>query len=330
MSDEIKIVYDETSALRVDLVLFNYLATCSEFNNISRTKIQSWLKSGHVSLNSKQIVKANLSVKKGDILLCSLPKEEPLDLIPFDYPLEIIFEDQDLLVLNKPAGIIMHPGAAQKSETLLNAVVKYLDQDYLEQDQSGRLGIVHRLDKDTTGLVVIAKSASAHFALSKQFEKRSVGRIYEALVLASPRQDKHVQVEPEGSISTRLGRHQSKRTLISVVEQGGRIATTNWKLIENYAYACLLELILETGRTHQIRVHLNHLGSPVIGDQSYGDFSALPKKLGIIAEKFGRQALHAQSLEFDHPRNGERLKFVQEAPKEQLELISEFRDYQSD
>jgi 23S rRNA pseudouridine1911/1915/1917 synthase len=241
-------------------------------------------------------------------------------LEPYNFALNIVYEDDDLLVLDKPAKISMHPGVGNYNKTLLNAVYFYLGGNLQPQ-------IVHRLDQNTTGLVVIAKNEAIASKLSLQFSERSVDRNYQALVAVTPKAKRAVQINDSGRIETLIGRHTKNRLLMAVNSKAGRNAITNWDRIEKMSYACLLNVKLETGRTHQIRVHMQHLGSPVIGDPDYLGEELLPIELKTIANNFGRQALHAYRLGFDHPTNGKRMLFESKLPEDFQKLISDFRAY---
>jgi len=242
--------------------------------------------------------------------------------------LEVLHEDESLLVINKPAGLTMHPGAGNRAHTLVNALVAHFGAgstpELFSSGVTGRPGIVHRLDRDTTGLVVVAKTAHALHSLSRQFATRTVGRAYCALVLSTPRGLRAVNTVDGGTIDRPIGRHPTKRTLMAIAAEGRR-AVTHWRVLERFAYGTLIEARLETGRTHQIRVHFDSLGCPVIGDKTYGDFSPLPQTLRRAAERFGRQALHAQVLEFDHPVSHKRLAFSGEPPSDFAALLEAFR-----
>lgn len=290
----------------------------------SRSQIERWIERGLVTVNARVITKASWKVSAGDIIEVLASNDEPTSLSPYQCTLDILYEDSELLVINKPAGLSVHPGAGNRDETLANAVVHHVGTSQLQVGQSDRPGIVHRLDKDTTGVLVIAKSTASHAALARQFADRSIERAYRALVFTTPRARRPVQMAEEGEISAAIGRHPTKRTLMAVVEHG-KPAVTRWRVIERFPHATLLECRLRTGRTHQIRVHLHSIGSPVIGDRTYGDFTNLPSTLRDAAEKFGRQALHAYTLGFEHPISKERLVFTAPIPDDFAALIAMFR-----
>jgi len=278
-----------------------------------------------VCIDGAVVLKAGHLTKAGNCIEVTVPEVKSHEIVPYDFPLEIEYEDDTLMVVNKPSSLVVHPGAGNTSHTLLNALVHYTKHSEDELKNVPRFGIVHRLDKDTTGLIVVAKTSEAHTKLSAQFSERTVSRSYQALVMTTPRDRRAVQLEEEGVIDTFMGRHPTKRTLMAVVTSGGRRAITHWKRVEKMAYGCLLEVTLKTGRTHQIRVHMNYLGSPVYGDQVYGNFSSVPKNLILEAKQLGRQALHAYKLEFTHPSSGERMRFGSSIPEDFVNFLEACR-----
>ena len=312
---------------RLDKALLERLSGLAEFPGITRSHIKNWIEAGRVQVGGLEVRKAGAALKSGDrVALCVEPEGEA-GLRPYALQLKILYEDPHLIVVDKPSGLSMHPGAGNRTETLANALIGHFEKSQLELMDAQRPGIVHRLDKDTTGVVVAAKTAAAHQALAEQFKRRAVERSYWALVFSTPRASRPVNLQSEGRIETQIGRHPRRRTEMAVCLEGGRRAVTRWRKIEELGYACLLELRLETGRTHQIRVHMSHIGCPVIGDPVYGNPSALPGSLADAARKFGRQALHARSLGFVHPASGERLCFASELPQDFAELMRRFRSY---
>jgi 23S rRNA pseudouridine1911/1915/1917 synthase len=276
-------------------------------------------------VDGKRVDKPAFRVENGASIDIVIPRVTESGLKPLDVSLNVLFEDEHLIVVDKPSGLTMHPGAGNRDTTLANALVAHIGATQLSVGSPDRPGIVHRLDKDTTGLVVAAKSTSVHAALSRQFAERTVGRSYHALVFTTPRAGRAVQKAESGEVSAPIGRHPTDRKRMSVVSTG-RAATTRWKVLERLPYGTLLECMLKTGRTHQIRVHMDYIGSPVIGDQTYGDFSSLPKPLREEAARFGRQALHAATLSFTHPVTGERLSFSAPRPVDFEHLLSVFRN----
>lgn len=301
-----EMVYEEIIELtvagekgRIDRYLTDKLDT------MSRSKIQGLIADEYVLVND-QVIKANYKVKTDDQIVVFIPEAEPIDVVAEDLPIEIIYEDQDLVVINKAQGMVVHPAPGHKSGTVVNALLYHID------DLSGingkiRPGIVHRLDKDTSGIMVVAKNDEAHIGLSEQLEDRSMERKYWALVHG-------VMPHSQGTIDAPIGRDPKNRQRYAVVS-GGKEARSHFKLIEKLDDYSLLEVELESGRTHQIRVHLNYIEYPVAGDELYG-----PKK---TLEGKG-QFLHARALGFVHPRTQEKMYFEAELPtvfKEQLEFL---------
>jgi len=309
---------------RLDKIIVEHLASTVM---CSRSQVERWIEEGCASVNGKVIVKPAFKVGDGARIEIVVPIENKTHLKPFDSPLEILFEDSHLLVLNKPAKLSMHPGAGNDTQTLANAVVHHVGKKQLSVGESDRPGIVHRLDKDTRGVVVVAKSTSIHAALARQFAERSVGRSYLAVVYSTPRAVRAIQTNEEGEVSAPIGRHPTNRKIMTVAEHG-RSATTLWRVQERFLHGTLVECILKTGRTHQIRVHMTSIGSPVIGDPVYGDFANLPKPLRDAAALLGRQALHAATLSFTHPATKERISFSAPLPDDFQRLLAAFRGAQ--
>jgi 23S rRNA pseudouridine1911/1915/1917 synthase len=314
----------EGEATRLDKLVVQQLSPIRE---CSRSQVERWIEAGAVSVNGVTVRKPSYRVDPGDTIEVAQLAEPSTSLKPFEFPLSILFEDEHLIVIDKPAGISMHPGAGERERTLANAVVQHVGAAQRAVGESDRPGIVHRLDKDTTGVVVIAKSTAVHAALARQFAERSTERTYHVLVYATPRGKREIQRDDSGEVSESIGRHPTKRTLMAISERGKR-AVTRWRVIERFTYGVLLQCQLETGRTHQIRVHMNHIGSPVIGDPTYGDFSNLPQPLREAARRFGRQALHAATLAFTHPISAKRLSFSASPPSDFVELVGTFRRYE--
>lgn len=322
MSGDLHVIQHVGDEARLDKILVEHL---SPTLMCSRSQVERWIKEGLVSVNGKVVVKPACKVGDGSRIEVRILAEDTTHLKPLDFPLEILFEDKHLLVINKPAGISMHPGAGNDTHTIANAVVHHVGKTQLAVGESDRPGIVHRLDKDTTGVVVVAKSTPVHAALSQQFAERSVGRSYQALVYSTPRAVRAIQTSDHGEVSAPIGRHPTNRKIMAIVEHG-RPATTLWRVLERFPHGTLLECTLKTGRTHQIRVHMNLIGSPVIGDPAYGDFSNLPKPLRDAAGLLGRQALHAATLSFMHPITKERIACSAPLPKDFEELLKVFRE----
>ena len=287
-------VAPEEAGTRLDHLLAQQL-------DFSRARLQRWLKAGLVLVNGRPRPPA-YKVRAGDAIMVAVPPPEPSYLLPEALPLDIIYEDRDLLVLNKPPGLVTHPGAGHRTGTLLNALLHHCP-DLQEIGDVSRPGLVHRLDKDTSGLLVVAKTELAHRGLIGQFQRHEVKKKYLALVWGRLPQR-------AGRIAKEIGRHPLERHKMSVHSRRGKIAATRWRVIKEFpGPLTLVELTIETGRTHQIRVHMTSQGHPVLGDATYGGGaarlkSAPPALLGL-KPLVQRQLLHAWQLRFTHPRSGE-------------------------
>jgi 23S rRNA pseudouridine1911/1915/1917 synthase len=292
------VVPREHARMRIDRHLVSALP------ELSRSRIQQLIRAGFVRLNGATTLPHQL-VRTGDHLELTIPPPEKIETRPEAIPLEILFEDNDLIVINKPAGMTVHPGAGHREHTLVNALLHHC------RSLSGiggkeRPGIVHRLDKETSGCLVAAKNDVAHRHLSKQFAERTVEKIYLALVAGKLR-------EQAGVIEQKIGRHPVHRQRMSVASPRGRAARTEYRLLRSNGQASLIECRLHSGRTHQIRVHLHHLGHPVLGDKIYA-----PR----FAKNFPRQMLHAWKLGFHHPRTGEWKNFEAALPEDFKEAVA--------
>ena len=273
--------------------------------DVSRSRWKQLIEAGRVTLNGAPVLKPNTALASGDILACTLPEPEPVGLVPADIPLDILYEDSDLIVLNKPAGLVVHPAPGHAADTLVNALLHHCSD---LQGIGGELrpGIVHRLDKDTSGVLVVAKNEPAHTALVAQFSAHTVRKEYLALVWGRPR-------KPAGTVDLPIGRHPVHRQKMAVTEKG-RAAVTRYETIAAGPLAALLRVRIETGRTHQIRVHLAQLGHPVVGDTTYGRARHdLPPGLELP-----RQMLHAQVLQIAHPGDGRTCTFTAPPPADFL------------
>ncbi len=294
---------------------------------------------GHVTLNGQVANDPKAKVEEGDIVEIAVPEAEDSHIGPEDIPLSIIFEDDDLVVIDKPAGMVVHPAPGSPSGTLVNALLAHCGDALSGVGGMKRPGIVHRIDKDTSGLLVVAKSDRAHHGLAAQFEKHTVERYYKAVVYGVPdgndprlRGVKGVNFEPGNimKITTHLARHKADRQRQAVLFQGGRHAVTRARIVAEYGAPPVLSLVecwLETGRTHQIRVHLAHAGHALVGDPTYGGRRKLAQKAisdsaAQAVREFPRQALHAQVLGFVHPVSGEPLRFEAEIPQDMADLIA--------
>jgi 23S rRNA pseudouridine1911/1915/1917 synthase len=296
---------------------------------LSRSQVQKLIDNSLVKINGKTCIRPGTRLCSGDMIEVAvsdlLPTYEPSAL---SQSLPIIYKDDHIIVVNKPAGISVHPGIMTKGNTVVEGLLHYLEDFGEGLDRNPRLGVVHRIDKDTTGLVVLARTTPALTLLSRQFAEKSAYRSYQALVLASPRGKRKIQLQPTGSIITGFARHPRNRLKFAVVPESIKKAETHWQLMDDLGYASIVSVVLKTGRTHQIRVHMEHLGSPIIGDRLYGDTASLPPPLKRKADTFGRQALHAESLQFVHPHSGQAMSFTAELPQDHAELVSFFRQYQ--
>lgn len=310
------------SALRVDKFLMNMI------ENTTRNKIQQAAENGSILVNDVA-VKSNYKVKAGDVvrLVLAHPTYEQL-LTPENIPLDIVYEDDQLLVINKPAGMVVHPGHGNYSGTLVNALAYHFEN--LPMNSSERPGLVHRIDKDTTGLLVVAKTEHAMAYLTKQFAEKTSEREYIALVWGNIEED-------EGTVEGNIGRHDTNRMRMAVHEsdEKGKHAVTHYKVLERFGYVTLVSCQLETGRTHQIRVHMKHIGHTLFNDERYGGDSILKGTTFTKYKQFvdncfkvlPRQALHAKTLGFEHPITKEFLRFDTPIPQDLLECIEKWRVY---
>ena len=314
--------------LRIDKFLM------SRIENATRNKIQQALNAGMVLVNKKE-VRPNYKIKPTDeIILYSDVSPEELTVAPEKMPLNIIHEDEELMIINKPAGMVVHPGSGNYSGTLLNGVAWYLQKENpgITEDSLPRFGLVHRIDKNTSGLLVLAKTTRAMSQLAKQFYDHSVKRQYVALVWGDIRKD-------DGTIVAHVGRHQRFRKQFEAYPEGdfGKEAITHYKVLERFGYVTLVECVLETGRTHQIRVHMKHIGHPLFNDDFYGGDKIVKGTVFAKYKQFvencfavcPRQALHAKTLGFIHPATGKEIFFNSEIPADISEVIERWRKYSS-
>jgi len=312
------------SLLRIDKYL------CARLESTSRTRIQNAANAGNILVNNKT-VKPNYKVKPGDIVQVVLPTPpREIELIPENILLDIIYEDEDVVVVNKEPGMVVHPAYGNYTGTLVNALMWHFKDLPLFQTGELRPGLVHRLDKNTSGILVIAKNELSLNRLSKQFYDRTTDRKYVALLWGVP--------EPhEGTITGNVGRNIRDRKIMQVFPDGnqGKTAITHYKLIEDLGYVSIVECKLETGRTHQIRVHFSFIRHPVFNDDEYGGDQILKGTTFTKYQQFvkncfkilPRQALHAKSLAFDHPVTGQRLSFDSELPDDMKKVIDKWRKY---
>lgn len=307
MDNQIEVIVKEEKG-RIDKVLNERLT------DYSRSQIQQWIKEQYVSIDGK-VIKANYKVSAGDHVLIEIPVPETLDLVPENMNLEIVYEDEDVVVVNKPQGMVVHPSAGHPNGTLVNGLL-YQIKNLSTINDVVRPGIVHRIDKDTSGLLMVAKNDRAHESLAQQLKDKTSLRKYVALV--------HGEIPHEkGRIEAPIGRSKVNRKMQAVIE-GGKSAVTHFEVLKRFEGYTLIELQLETGRTHQIRVHMNYIGYPVAGDPLYG-----PKK----TLKGNGQFLHAKLLGFEHPTTGENIVFEAPLPeifKKTLKQLQEKIDFSNE
>ncbi|WP_349410434.1 RluA family pseudouridine synthase [Pseudalkalibacillus sp. SCS-8] len=294
-------VTESNNRERIDKVI------ASEQEETSRSQVQQWIKENRVKVNG-ELVKANYKCTDGDEIIIEIPEPEPLEVIPEQMSLDIVYEDQDLLVVNKPRGMVGHPAPGHMNGTLVNGLMAHC------KDLSGingvlRPGVVHRIDKDTSGLLVVAKNDMAHKHLGQQMKDKTTTRKYEAIVHG-------VIPHNKGTIDAPIGRDVHDRQKMAVTDKNSKDAVTHFNVIERFSRYTFVECILETGRTHQIRVHMNYIEFPVAGDPKYGPKKTLPIE---------GQALHAKTLGFIHPRTGEEMQFTSELPDDMSTLLDELR-----
>lgn len=293
---------ESEAAVRLD----KYLSTVS---SLSRSRVQSLCDDGQVYVNGKQ-AKSSLKVQNGDEIQCEIPADKPLDVKPENIPLDILYEDEDIIVINKPKEMVVHPAPGNETGTLVNALL------YHCHDLSGingvlRPGIVHRIDKDTTGCIVACKNDAAHVSIAKQLEDKTCHREYKAVVEGVIQND-------AGLIDAPIGRDPRDRQRMAVTSVHSREARTHFRVEERYHNATLVDCALETGRTHQIRVHMKYIGHPVVGDEKYGHPCTLMNTQG--------QVLHAYRLTLIHPRTGEKMQFEAPLPEYFQKLLEELRN----
>ncbi len=324
--ERLRIVADKRQEpLRIDKFMMHRV------EGATRNKMQNAIDEGFVLVNDN-VVKSNYKVKAGDtIVLFETRRPESQEIVPENIPLNIFYEDETLMIINKPAGMVVHPGCGNYSGTLVNALSYYLQQDSnIEVANLHRVGLVHRIDKDTTGLVVIGKTEQAMSHLAAQFKKHTVHRRYIALVWGD-------LPENEGTIQAHIGRNLRFRKIMDAYPDGehGKDAITHYKVLERFNYVTLTEMRLETGRTHQIRVHMKHIGHPLFNDGTYGGDrivkgTVFSKYKQFIDNCFGvlpRHALHAKELGFTHPATGKWVQFDSELPTDMGDVIEKWRSY---
>ena len=298
---EVLIITENEAGQRADVVLAAML-------ELTRSNMQKLLDEGRAVKGTK-VIKSNYKVKLGDEIIVTLPEPQPLDVQPENIPLDIIYEDEDVVVVNKARGMVVHPAAGNYSGTLVNALL------YHCKNLSGingviRPGIVHRLDKDTSGIMICAKNDAAHVSLSEQIQSKTAQRTYLAVVRGNIKTD-------SGVIETQIARDKDDRKKMAVVKEGGRNAITEYEVVERFGKYTIVKCKLKTGRTHQIRVHMEYLGYPLVGDPKYS-----PMKTPF---SINGQALHSLTLAFDHPRTGERMEFEAKLPEDLHKIVTRLR-----
>ncbi len=325
--ERLKLVVDKgQDPLRLDKFL------TARIENISRNKVQQAIEGGRVLVNNKP-ASANYKIRPGDTIICFSDRQSVgEEIIPEKMPLNIFYEDDDVLVINKPPGLVVHPASGNYSGTLINGVAYYLHEKNkaITEETLPRFGLVHRIDKNTSGLLVLAKTSQAVASLAKQFFDHKVKRRYVALVWGDLKED-------QGTIIAHVGRHQRFRKLFEAYPEGdhGKEAITHYTVIERFGYVTLVQCVLETGRTHQIRVHMKYIGHPLFSDETYGGDKILK---GTIYSKYKqfvencfsicpRQALHAQTIGFIHPVTNKEMLFESDLPDDMRELIDKWRGY---
>jgi len=340
MEEELEIIEDEEQGMfehfrleadkgQAPIRLDKYMATHLE--DTSRHRVQCAIKNGYVYVGDK-LQKANYIVRPGDVIRFVMPyRRRGLEILPQDIPLNIVYEDDDVLIVNKEAGMVVHPGHGHFEGTLINALSYHLGISQGPEAEDERMGIlVHRIDKDTSGLLAVAKNDEAQLNLAKQFFDHSIDRKYVAIVWGDIKED-------EGTIDTTIGRDPNDRLRYKVYEdpEKGKRAITHFKVLERYGFVTLVECKLETGRTHQIRVHMSSIGHPIFADQRYGGMEI---RKGTIYAKYRqfiqncfdicpRQALHAKTLGFVHPKTGKWIQFDSTIPQDMKALLEKWKNY---
>lgn len=282
-----------------------------EMEDRSRSYIQKLIKDQYVIVNQKP-VKANYRLSLGDMVEITLPEAKEPDIIPENIPLDILYEDQDIIIVNKPKQMVVHPAPGHYSGTLVNALMYHCGQELSGINGTMRPGIVHRIDMDTTGSLIVCKNDTAHQSLSEQLKVHSIKRVYVAIVHGNIKED-------NGTVNAPIGRHPTERKKMSIHTKNGRNAITHYKVLERFGEYTYIQCELETGRTHQIRVHMASIGHPLVGDQVYG-----PRKCPF--PKLQGQTLHAKTLGIIHPRTGEYLEINAPLPDYFIELLDRLRN----
>ena len=293
-------------------------AFVSASGELTRSAAARLIEEGAITVDGRAVAK-NYKLRPGDTVDILLPEPVPTEAQPEDIPLDVVFEDEDIIVINKPTGMVVHPAAGNETGTLVNALLHHCADSLSGIGGVVRPGIVHRIDKDTSGLLVAAKNDAAHNSLAEQLKIHEVGRVYYALVIGNLREDK-------GTVNAPIGRHPRDRKKMAVLSAGegtARDAVTHYEVLERFRGYCLVRCVLETGRTHQIRVHMAHLGHPLVGDVTYG--GGKTKFEGANKSLISGQCLHAKELKLTHPTTGENMRFCCALPTEMEKLLERLR-----
>ena len=305
MPTEISLIAErEQTGVRLDLFL------CKELPEYTRSRLKQLIDDGHVMVNG-MTVKSSYKIRFGDKVTVDVPDLKEPDILPEEIPLEIVYEDKDMLVVNKPQGMVVHPAAGNYTGTLVNALLSYCGDSLSGINGEKRPGILHRIDKDTSGLLLVAKNDMAHQSLAAQIKAHSLTRAYKALVHCGFKND-------NGTVNLPIGRHRTERKKMAVSYVNSREAVTNYHVLERFGSYTLVECVLETGRTHQIRVHMSHIGHPIAGDPVYG----------VKKEPFqlNGQLLHAYKVGFIHPRTEEYMEFTSPLPEYFEKILKKLRN----
>lgn len=301
--EKVELICSENNSIRIDKFL------SEEMSEFTRSHIQKLLDEGFVLLNGK-VPKSNTKVKTGDKIEVTFPEPEEIDVLPENIPLDIVYEDDFMLVVNKPQGMVVHPAAGNYTGTMVNALLYYCGDSLSGINGEKRPGILHRIDKDTSGLLLVAKNDIAHIKLSEQIKEHSLTREYFALVHGNIKED-------SGTINAPIGRHPEDRKKMTITDKNSREAVTHFFVVERFGKYTLIRCRLETGRTHQIRVHMSKNGHPIVGDKTYG----------VKKEEFSLkgQLLHAHKVGFIHPKTEEYMEFSREVPEYFEEVLRKLR-----
>ncbi len=294
----------ESDGERLDVYINEFVA------ELTRSHIQKLIKSENVRVNDQIITKPAFKISPDDEIILDLPPAVELQIEAQNIPLDILYEDEDVLVVNKPKGMVVHPAAGHFSDTLVNAILYYCKNQLSGINGVLRPGIIHRIDKDTTGSLIICKNDISHTFIAEQLKEHSLGRIYKAIVIGNVKED-------EGTINAPIGRHHTERKKMAVV-QNGKEAITHYKVLERFPGYTFMQFQLETGRTHQIRVHMAHIGHPLLGDDIYGGKNSLFKTEG--------QTLHAEKISFIHPQSKERIAVEAPLPEYFQKILNKLRE----